>query len=53
MAATGRVDFQDAVAVAVGATVLAWTAAKMMIREPMIKEAISQNDYIIWGFTRC
>ncbi len=34
----------------VGATVLAWTAAKMIIHEPVVKGAISQNDFIVWGF---
>ena len=34
----------------VGATVLAWTAAKMIIHEPMINDAISQNGLIVWGF---
>jgi YjbE family integral membrane protein len=33
----------------VGATVLAWTAAKMIVHEPMVKGAIGQNDFIAWG----
>jgi len=34
----------------VGATVLAWTGAKMIIHEPMIYDAIGENGYIVWGF---
>jgi len=33
----------------VGATVLAWTAAKMIAREPVVKDAIGHNDLIVWG----
>jgi YjbE family integral membrane protein len=34
----------------VGATVLAWTAAKMITHEPMVKDAIGHDDFIVWGF---
>jgi len=33
----------------VGATVLAWTAAKMISREPVVKDAIGHNNLIVWG----
>jgi YjbE family integral membrane protein len=31
-----------------GAAILAWTAAKMIIHEPMLKDIISRNELIIW-----
>ena len=34
----------------VGATVLVWTAAKMITHEPVVKDAIGQNNFIVWGF---
>jgi len=34
----------------VGATVLAWTAAKMISHEPVVKDAIGHNNFIVWGF---
>jgi YjbE family integral membrane protein len=33
----------------VGATVLTWTAAKMITNEPVIKDAIGHNDFLVWG----
>jgi YjbE family integral membrane protein len=32
----------------VGAAVLAWTAAKMIAHEPMVKNSIGQNELITW-----
>ena len=32
-----------------GATVLAWTAARMIVHEPIFKDAIGQSDFIFWS----
>lgn len=32
----------------VGATVLAWTAAKMIVQEPVINEFLGQNQLLLW-----
>lgn len=33
----------------IGATVLAWTAAKMIVQEPFVSELIGQSKFIIWA----
>lgn len=31
-----------------GATVLAWTAAKMIVQEPILQEFFTQNEFVVW-----
>jgi YjbE family integral membrane protein len=33
----------------IGAAVLAWTAAKMITHEPVVKDAIGQSQFIVWA----